>query len=254
MDPYFQIKRESNSSLGWLYKSPRLYEYRKSTPMVPTEAMNFGSLLHCLVLEPENFDRDFFRLDETQRPEPDKTFGSKLNKAWKEMILEENADKILVDADMLKLAEAVARSVQIEASSFLRADGNVFEDTILWKKDGVEMKGKIDIRNPYFLADIKTTADSMPDKFQRKAFWEYQYHRQAAVYLDGDAGGIYTGEKQFFFIAVEKTAPYLVSIHEVSKAKIAEGMVQYRSLLADLKHYKEKNEWPHYRKEVYAWE
>ncbi len=251
---YFDIPRESNSSLGNLLKSPALHKYHKEYKFEGTPAMAFGSLVHCLALEPQNFKNEFWVLSDRDKPEKDKTYASKENKLWKAEQESKNSDKILVLETDLQNANNVVESIDRQAGDLLHAKGNVFEREILWTKDKVEMKGKIDISNDLFLADIKTTQDANPFKWQRKAFWDFNYHRQAAVYLDGDAKGIYTGDKEFYFIAVEKKPPYLCSIHLVSKTKIAEGMTQYRELLKLFKSCTKKDKWPHYDPKINVWE
>lgn len=254
-DPYFEINRVSNSSLGWFLKSPAYYKMRMDTDFQEvTPALTFGSVVHCLVLEPENFDRDFWTMNIEARPEISKGMTSKLNKAWKQQKEMEHSSQSLIAEEDLRHAEKVARSLEKEAGSLIRAGGNVFEKSLMWEKDGVKMKAKVDISNDMFLADLKTSVTSDPWKWQRKAYYDFNYHRQAAVYLDGDAGGIYTGEKEFYFIVVEKSAPYLVSVHHVSPTKIGQGMTQYNELIKRLKWCQKNDKWPHYELDVYEWE
>lgn len=254
-DPYFEIDRVSNSSLGYLHKSPAYYKFRKEVKFeTSSPALTMGSLVHCLVLEPENFNRDFWILDTSKRPELSKGMTSKLNKEWKLEQELEHSQQDSINTDELQKAEAISRSLIREAGELINAKDNKFETTKLWEKDGVKMKAKIDIENPYFIADLKTAMTSNPHDWQRKAYWDFKYYRQGAVYLDGDAEGIYTGEKEFYFIVVEKTAPYLVSVHKMSSGLIAKGMTQYRELLKKLKWCQKNDKWPHYEKEVYEWD
>ena len=53
------MKGLSNSALSKIAISPAHYKQSLETPQKQTDALTFGSLLHCLVLETENFDRDF---------------------------------------------------------------------------------------------------------------------------------------------------------------------------------------------------
>ena len=43
-----------------LLKSPWHFEYNRKHPKPPTAAMQFGSLVHQLVLEPEIFEQNYF--------------------------------------------------------------------------------------------------------------------------------------------------------------------------------------------------
>ncbi len=222
--------------------------------MEPTPAMTLGSAVHVLTLEPKKFDDYFYVLDFSQRPEHDKTMASKINKDWKQDVIMGNVDKELLTEEQFEQAKNMTDSLLSEAGDLINAKGNKFEVPIMWEKLGIKMKAKIDIKNYNYLADIKTAADSSPFKWQRKATYDLQYYRQAAVYLDGDADGLYTGEKEFYFIVVEKVPPYLVSIHLLDKTMIAKGMAEYEHLLGGLKKCLKTDKWPHYEKELYTWE
>lgn len=82
------------------------------------------------------------------------------------------------------------------------------------------------------IVDVKTT--SQPN---REAFVEscraYEYHRQAAFYLDG------TGARRFMFVGLQKKTPYDVFYYEITadaagRELLAEGRGRYRRLLDEL--------------------
>lgn len=252
-DPYFDIPRLSNSSMGDLKKCPAYFKWRKENPIGHKPAFDLGSLVHCMVLEPLEVEGRFAMFSTDARPEPDKTMASKANKEWKAEFVKMNEFKTVIEFDVWNKALAMSNSVRQAAGELLTNEENVFEKTILWERDGVEMKGKIDIYNPNFLADIKTTRSSNPEHFMRDANYKYSYYRQAAVYLDGDANGFYSGEKPFYFITVENEAPYLSTVIEVGSSMIAKGMVEYKSLVALYRKCNEKDKWPGYN-ESYIWE
>ncbi len=244
----------SHSSLGWFKKSPAYFKYMiENDVSIETDALVFGNMFHTMVLEPNKFDSRYFILDETQRPEKNKTMASKENKAWKLSELEKAGDKKLIGSTDKKNAENMAESVFRKAGDLIRG-ANEFERRIDWRKEGIDLKGFIDIDHDLYMADLKTAVDATPYQWQRKAFWDYDSHRQAAMYLDGDAGGIYTGEKDFYFIVVEKKPPYLLSIHLVGKTKIAEGMTQYKELIKRIKSCRNSGKWLDFDPLINIWE
>ncbi len=253
MDDYFAIPAESNSSLGWLYKSPRYYKWMKDTGgPEPTAAMNEGSVVHCLILEPDEFDNRYWVFDKEERPDRSKTMSAKDNKEWAAALEAQNDGKEKITKEQYLNLQNVAQEVMFVAGDLIEA-ATEKEKVVLWKKSGIDMKAKIDGWHEDFLFDIKTTTNASVEAFQRKAFWEYQYHRQAAVYLDGASDGMFLDDKDFYFIAAEKSPPYLVSVHKVSSHMVGLGMNQYIELLELLKECREKDYWPHTITKINEW-
>lgn len=244
----------SHSSLGWFKRSPAYFKHMIEQDDQPeTDALIFGNVFHTMVLEPDKFDSRYFILNEEERPEKNKTMASKENKLWKAAQLEAAGDKRLIGSTDKKNAENMAESLFRKAGDLIRG-ANEYERRIDWRREGVDLKGFIDIDHDIFMADLKTAADATPHQWQRKAYWDFNSHRQAAMYLDGDAKGLYTGDKDFYFIVVEKKPPYLVSIHLVGKNKIAEGMTQYKELIKGIKACRKSGKWMDFDPIVNVWE
>jgi len=105
------------------------------------------------------------------------------------------------------------------------------EKTGVFKEDagfveGEGLRCKVDLRCPEkkLIVDLKTTTEATPSKFQWSAR-EYNYHLQAAHYLDCankiDGPGTYTS---FLFVVVEKTWPYKVFVFECSDRLLEEAL------------------------------
>ena len=244
----------SHSSLGWFKRSPAYFKYMiEQDEKIETDALIFGNVFHTMVLEPKMFDSRYFVLNLEERPEKNKTMASKENKLWKQSELEKAGDKRLIGSTDKKNAENMAESLFRKAGDLIRG-ATEYERRIDWRREGVDLKGFIDIDHDIFMADLKTAADATPHQWQRKAYWDFNSHRQAAMYLDGDAKGLYTGDKDFYFIVVEKKPPYLVSIHLVGKNKIAEGMTQYKELIKGVKACRKSGKWMDFDPIVNVWE
>lgn len=96
--------------------------------------------------------------------------------------------------------------------------------------DGQPVKCKCDyLRENVAVIDLKTTDDASEKGFM-KSVLNYGYHQQAAFYLDVmQAVGQPVG--RFIFVVVEKTAPFLVAIHELSDEFIEIGRELNRQAL-----------------------
>lgn len=191
---YNEINALRNTELGWYLKSPYYYRWAKTACPPGTRAMNLGSALHCLVLQPKLFDEGFAL-------EPDtKVFGLKADgemaksprataKYREEYTRLESEDKVILTQDESALCELMATN--------LRGNRRCHEDlkeathrelTLVWLRDGILCKARLDIagfdsEGGAYIADVKVTKDIygyMPWEFQK-----YRTHRQAAWYTEG---------------------------------------------------------------------
>lgn len=92
--------------------------------------------------------------------------------------------------------------------------------------------------------DLKTTLSAEPDEFAR-SIAKWQYHCQAAWYIDGlIANGI--DDPRFLFVAVEKTPPYLVSVLELDYEAIEQGRRLNREAIDTYARCVKTETWPAY--------
>lgn len=247
-------KEMSFSSLKWVRKSPALYKFNVENPEFKpkTPALIFGNLYHTTVLEPHKINEEFFAIDILKRPDPTKSMNSTENKNWKAELEMLNSGKQLVEVSDINNAANMRDVLMDQVGEFITNVKEV-EEELHWQKRGIDMKGFIDGNHPDYAFDLKSAIDATPDQWQRKANWQFDTDMQAAIYLDGDADGMYLGDKEFYFFAQEKTPPYLVSVHLVGKERINEGMHKYTAALTKLRNCRKANEWPHFDKTVYEW-
>jgi hypothetical protein len=162
----------------------------------------FGQGYHALLNG--TFDKEFAVLDETQRPEPDKTMASNLNKAWKATIEAQGLPIIAADqyADMCAMRDMMQANEYVKRmNAFTYVQEEVYSATV----DGYNLKCKPDciIAERSLLVDWKTTAELPVNEYQaERAIRKYNYHFQAALYCD------VTGMDHFIFFFQEKSAPF----------------------------------------------
>ena len=96
-----------------------------------------------------------------------------------------------------------------------------------------------------YTVDVKTTEDASLHAWQKDCA-KWAYHLQAAFYSDVRA--LITGvpTQGFYFIVVEKSAPYEVQVYHIGEASLERGRKEYKRLLAEYKTCKETGIWPGY--------
>jgi hypothetical protein len=205
------------SKAKWLAVSPAHYKAHCDEVVEESPAMLLGTLTHALVLEGTPIS-DLAVV----RPEG-MNFVSKEGKAWKA----EQTLPIITEED-LRAINGMAESVMANtyARSLLDAC-TIREKPLFGTLYGVEIKGLIDAcgcnsANRWAILDLKTTNDASPKKWQ----WliedaERQYGLQAAWYMAllGLAEQL-EDEPEFFWLAVEKKAPYTCVVHQIGGDKL----------------------------------
>ena len=225
----------SASHLHAIARSPYHYWARYINPLrmpvEPTAAMRLGTLVHCVVLEPDEASKRFG------------VCGPRNTKAGKEQAADMAARGIeaVTPSDMLT-ANCMADSVRSHpAASALLAHGKA-EQSFWWDDaaTGLRCKCRPDWYSGTTVVDLKTTTDASPAGFA-KSVATFRYHTQASHYLSG-----LHGAERFVFITVEKTAPYVVAVYELDAAALAAGNELRQRDLRMIADCRATNEWPGY--------
>ena len=210
-------------------QSPRHALYAKNNPKDPTDDMVMGTLAHMLIFEPGRFAETVARFDGD---------GSKLTKAWREFRdAAEAGGKIPLhptDEDEVQAwADAVAAHEKCAALIGLKG---TTELTVVWNDPttGVVCKSRIDRliegETPIVL-EFKTAADGSPAALQRVAT-RHGWDIAAAMRID--AIKQLTGKRaDYWFIVVEKSAPYVVTPYRCGADLEELGRVKYTKALTD---------------------
>jgi hypothetical protein len=94
------------------------------------------------------------------------------------------------------------------------------------------------LRKGHILVDIKTTRDAEVGAFAKDIAF-YSYHLSAAYYLDVVSSVLGQNYSDFIIIAVEKVAPYGVSVLHLDQGTIDAGRFLYKKALRKLKECRE---------------
>ena len=233
MTPYEKSQAVNKSTLWEMRKSPLHYWHlMHDTPREDTAAMKFGRAVHCRLLEPVEFSRQYVVAPECDR-------RTKEGKAIWTQLLE--SGKEVISADDMETIQAMEWEFP---ANLIR--GAQTEVPLYWTdaETGVECKGRLDAITEDYVIDYKTTTNAATDAFMREAI-RYGYDLQAAMYLEAARANGYN-PKGFIFIAQEKNAPYLVNVLHAGEAFIDRGMWIMRGLLAKYKECSDSGNWPGY--------
>lgn len=208
----------------------------------PTPSMQFGTLVHTLVLEPDTFDARYIVAPNVDR----RTRAGKAD--WSEFQAAAG-EREVIDAATNGKARAIAVSVRTHArAAKLLEAASVREESIFWQDDetGVECKCRPDARAPSagIVVDLKTARDASPRAFARSVA-NFGYHIQAAHYTAGVRAAGHEA-REFLFIVAETELPYGVAVYRLDPFAIECGeraRVQALDLFAECQ---ASGEWPSY--------
>lgn len=203
-------------------KTPAHFKYQQTAPRKETPAMFIGSAVHCATLEPEAFDERYI-----VAPKIDKrTKDGKA--AWAEL---EASGKVVLSEDDGEQVMRIAHAVRANKSAAKLLTNGKAEVAVFSEIDGQAVKCKCDyLRENVAVIDLKTTDDASEKGFM-KSVLNYGYHQQAAFYMDV-MQAVGQPVERFVFVVVEKTAPFLVAIHELSDEFVELGRELNRKALA----------------------
>jgi hypothetical protein len=151
-------------------------------------------------------------------------------------------------ADMAA-AEAMAAAVRAHPIAAKLLTAGQPERTLIWRDPatGVLCRAKADWLRRDGIVDLKTTESAAPDALS-KAAHNYGYAIQAPFYLRGHRAFPTQHYNNPFFvhIAVEKTAPYLVHVNQLTERAMTYGDRKVSEALEIFRDCQESGIWPGY--------
>lgn len=240
---YRKEPSHAQSLVKHILKSPAHYQAAKARKFAPTLTMQIGSALHCLALEGgEQFERDFILKPEGL------SLATKEGKAWKE---ENKSKTVLSKSDQYQSWDAVHGMTEslrrLEWFDPSQEDYRKFNEVSLyWDADGLPCKCRLDRLllgdSSAVILDLKTTDSIEPSQFLKKIVGDLNYLFQAAWYIDG-VQQVFGVPATFVFIGIERAAPYVMGIFEVSADMALEGFAQIGYARALLKECERSKIW-----------
>lgn len=244
---YHAYEALSSSGIKKLLQSPAHFKVMRDQVNEPTPAMILGTATHLAILEPHLFHERV-----VIAPEAKKT--TKEGKAIHAEFEAANAGKIILKQEdynhVIEMRKAVFNSPQW-LTNFCKI-GNASEVSLFWDNPTYDVPCKARFDRLYdngIIFDLKTCVDASP-KGVIKAIANFNYHVQAAFYLDAYREVLKEHAKAFVFCFVEKEPPYAVAYYVLTEESIRGG---YAKVDAGLRLYQEAlrtNEWRGYAPEI----
>jgi hypothetical protein len=241
---YWKIQAVNHSTLEGFRRTPAHAREAMLHPADSTQALALGHAFHTFTLEPARFADEYAVV-----PKVDRRF--KEGKARWAAFEAENKGRLLLTEEEFESYNLMRESILAHptAAELLSGKG-ANELTIVWldKATGLLCKARLDrvsdIGGYSFIGDLKTTIDASERAFS-KSVSNYGYHRQGAWYREGLAT-LRPALRRVADIAVEKSAPYCVAVHELDERALEQGVRENRAFLETFQRCMETGSWPGY--------
>lgn len=229
-EEYHSNKRYVSSSVLKAIHKRSVYHVLNAKPY-SSASLSLGTLIHTAILEPENFDRDYFVIPKIDR-------RTKAGKEKYAEYVDKAGDREVVDEETIAVKDAIMENFNANEQAVYYNQG-VKEQSVYSEINGVLVKVRPDCYNAElgFISDPKTCQDNSPKGFMRDVY-KYGYHLQAAFY--SDVLGV--DPKDFVFTAIETNNPYSVQCYTLSEEHIDRGREAYTEALNKWKRYLDTGE------------
>lgn len=214
---YHAEEAMSSGGIRKILQSPAHFRLMRTQPAEPTAAMQFGTVVHAGILEPDT-------LDTIACVAPDVDRRTKAGKEEWAQFCAESAGRIILSADDMQRARVCISAVRAHPAAAKLLDGGHRELSLFWHDGeyGVPCKARFDAYNRRIIVDVKTTTDASPDAFAR-TIASFKYHVQAAHYVSGAEHVLNESPDAFVFIAVESEPPHAVACYALPANAILAG-------------------------------
>jgi PDDEXK-like domain of unknown function (DUF3799) len=235
---HHEVEAISKTNLDHLHLSFQHYLESKKDQRSPLsgalpKCLVEGAALHCLVLTPGEFTKEFRVLPSLNR-------RTREGKALYEQLL--SYGKPVIPAPVFSRLEAMAGAIVTHPAASELLKGGIPESSYIWvdPDTGVMCKCRPDYIQGSVIPDLKTCQDASYEAFQR-AIIEHRYHVQGAYFIDGVNAVLQDGKKRSFnLIAVEKAPPFAVAVYrltddalELGRAIYKEDLIKYKTHIED---------------------
>ncbi len=251
---YHNDKRISASMLKLAHTKTMAHVYAQffdpDREPVSSSSLEFGTMFHCAVLQPERFDDWFVVMPDglDRRTKEGKQLWADIQASGK--------DPVRI-GDWERQVKMAAKIRELPDFVDILANNPIFEGCVYTKS----ARAKFDIFVPPctrwprgLIADIKTAKDSSPLWFGRDAC-RLGYHIQAAHYIDTVREGLgLLDDPEFMIFASEKTEPFLAAPYLLGDELVHLGRKDAAVAIDKIILALETNVWPGYHTQAEALE
>jgi hypothetical protein len=225
-----------SKSLLWEFnQSP--YKWRHSTSGVSSKAMELGTLIHKVILEPN------VPIEHVAAVSPFANFRTKAAQEWRDDQREMN--RMIATEEDIRAASGCEKVFWEDYEEHFTGDCET-EVAIFATVGGTPIKGMIDLvpHNSDALVDLKTTAKIGSLFDVSRTIISRGYHWQAALYLDLWNAASGENRKRFIICFIETDEPHESAWVEISPELIAAGREGYMGALAKWQSCVAIDSWP----------
>lgn len=242
MDDYRGANGVSASDLKNMQRSPA---YAHLRPSKPSEAKDWGTAVHCAVLEPDQLGRRYGIDPEAPKGGyPAGWRNTKEYKARREMLLG-SYDGLVTAREYDDLMDIAKRVAENKIGQTMHALAGYREASVFVVDEVRDLVRKCRpdwlIPDARMIVDAKTTSDHRPAGFAR-ACLAYGYHMSAAYYLDTIS--VEMDVEHYVFLAVNAEPPYEVASYTLDRDSIEQGRCDYKRALDAWQKCAEAGQWP----------
>jgi exodeoxyribonuclease VIII len=214
-EEYDKLNALNYTGAKLILRSPKLYKHwldNKTENDEDTPALRMGRLIHLATLQPDLYDAKIAIAPPCDRRTKDgkEIWSNFVNtvKDGQEIVTQSESEMITsISISAKEGIDIVTKDVGSDVKRYA-------EKVVVAKHNGIDIKGRPDFWCGDIVIDIKSTQDA---KSFSKDVVNYKYFMQAAWYLN------LTKAKKFYFVAVEKTAPFDFAIYTLDDEALAEG-------------------------------
>jgi hypothetical protein len=218
------------SRLKWIGRSPAHYRHYLDHPAEPSKSMRLGSAVDALL-----FNTQPIAVSEC---------ATRRAKAW-DVFAAQNPDSILLTPSENELACGMAESLGRHKQAMDLLSGGERQKRLDWQMNGRDCSGTPDRFSAEWKVDLKTTVSSQPEQFA----WHVRklsYNAQADWYREGvQQNYLYPAPKEYL-VAVENTAPFVVTVFELTEQALLAGRKLWRLWFERLLVCEQNDCWPGY--------
>lgn len=228
----------SKSRLCNMDKCPAYFKWTEENPQEPTEDLIVGSAFHKIVLEPQDFDKEFVVMPNIDR-------RTKIGKEMYAEFQDRAEGKSVITQDQYEMICGMRDSCMANRYVVSLLKGNV-EQSFYFVDDltGERVKARPDVwrkaKDRVVIVDFKSCRSALPRDVSRDVA-KYHYNLQDAMctHAVNKCLGTPLEKIDFIFIFVEKKPPYLVNICLASQDVFDSGDADYRKFIGLLHECKE---------------
>ena len=228
---YNEAEGVRRSELWMMRESPEKYLWAKTHPDTePTPALQFGAMVHKLLLEPETFGEEYVVAPDVDR----RTKAGK--EAWNAVVENASAEgkTVMTVEDFAKATDMVEAVKRHPIANRLINGPGKHEEALFWTDEdtGIKCKVRLDALvgkgKDMMVVDYKTAADAKTDVVSRMIF-RYGYHVQSHMYTHAVQVNYGLKERPPFVLVVqEKKPPYAVNVIQLTEDVILAGEDDFR--------------------------